>query len=161
MWWRHDKPEQLTKALEAGYRVVLTPRRPMYADFIQFGAHKVGRQWNGYNTVETVYAFPDAINSRLKGYEKQVLGMQMSMWTERVADRKRLDYMLFPRLIALAEAAWTTADSKEVTLFMQRLPFFFRYLDTLGIYYFNPLDPNSRPEPTAPEQKESDVIGNG
>ncbi len=58
MWWRHDRQHQLVKALENGYRVILTPRRPMYADFTQFGAHKVGRQWAGYNTIENLYNFP-------------------------------------------------------------------------------------------------------
>lgn len=45
MWWRHDRKHQLVKALENGYRVIMTPRRPLYADFIQYGGHKVGRVW--------------------------------------------------------------------------------------------------------------------
>ena len=36
MWWRHDRKHQLVKALENGYRVIMTPRRPLYADFIQY-----------------------------------------------------------------------------------------------------------------------------
>ncbi|WP_455672459.1 beta-N-acetylhexosaminidase [Phocaeicola sp.] len=159
MWWRHDRQHQLVKALENGYRVILTPRRPMYADFIQFGAHKVGRQWNGYNPIENLYSFPEPISHLMKGYEDQVLGMQMSLWTERVADSKRLDFMTFPRLIALAEAAWTPEKAKECSLFMQRLPHFLEYLDTLGIYYFNPFNPMEREEPTAPEKE--DVLQNG
>ncbi|ECC9859834.1 beta-hexosaminidase, partial [Salmonella enterica subsp. enterica] len=35
MWWRHDRKYQLLKALEQGYQVVLTPRRPLYGDFVQ------------------------------------------------------------------------------------------------------------------------------
>lgn len=159
MWWRHDKDYQLLKALKEGYRVIMTPRRPMYADFIQFGSHKTGRQWNGYNTIENVYAFPEPVSYLLKGYEKQVMGMQMSLWTERVADEKRLDFMTFPRLIALAEAAWTPEKRKECSVFLQRLPSFLEYLDDLGIYYFNPLNPQEREEPTAPEK--DDVLQNG
>ena len=41
MWWRHDRKHQLVKALENGYRVIMTPRRPLYADFVQYGGHKV------------------------------------------------------------------------------------------------------------------------
>lgn len=159
MWWRHDKRDQLSKALKAGYRVILTPRRPMYADFIQFGSHRVGRQWSGYNVIENIYQFPEPILHLTKGYEKQVMGMQMSLWTERVADEKRLDFMTFPRLVALAEAAWTVETRKECSLFMQRLPYFLRYLDSLGIYYFNPLNPQERAEPGAPEKE--DVLQNG
>lgn len=159
MWWRHDREHQLVKALENGYRVILTPRRPMYADFIQFGSHKIGRQWNGYNPIENVYHFPEPLSHLIKEYKDQILGVQMSLWTEHIADGKRLDYMTFPRLIALAEAAWTPEKVKECSLFMQRLPVFLEFLDTLGIYYFNPLNPQERVEPTAPEKE--DILQNG
>lgn len=159
MWWRHDKRDQLLKALERGYRVILTPRKPLYADFTQFGAHKVGRQWNGYNTIESLYAFPVPVSHLIEGYNNQILGMQMSAWTERIADGRRLDFMTFPRLVALAEAAWTNENVKECSLFMQRLPLYLDYLDSLGIYYFNPLNPSERTEPTAPEKK--DELQNG
>jgi len=87
------------------------------------------------------------------------MGMQMSLWTERVADFKRLDFMVFPRLIALAEAAWTPEKAKECSMFMQRLPYFLKYLDSMDIYYFNPLNPTEREEPGAPEKE--DVLQNG
>lgn len=159
MWWRHDRQHQLVKALENGYRVIMTPRRPLYADFVQYGAHKVGRVWGGYNTIEDIYRFPDPIIHLTKNYEDQIMGMQFSMWTERVADKKRLDFMAFPRLAAVAESAWTPAKAKECSQFMQKLPFFLQYLDTLGIYYFNPFNPASTPEPSAPEKE--DVLQNG
>ena len=159
MWWRHDRKHQLVKALENGYRVIMTPRRPLYADFVQYGTHKVGRLWNGYNTIEDIYRFPDPIIHLTKDYEDQVMGMQFSLWTERVADLKRLDYMAFPRLVAVAESAWTPAKAKECSLFMKKLPFFLPYLDSLGIYYFNPFNPSSTPEPDAPEK--DDVLQNG
>lgn len=159
MWWRHDRKHQLVKALENGFRVIMTPRRPLYADFVQYGAHKVGRLWNGYNPVEDIYRFPDPIIHLTKDYEDQVMGMQFSLWTERVADTKRLDYMTFPRLAAVAESAWTPAKAKESSLFMKKLPYFLQYLHTFGIYYFNPFDPDSTPEPDAPEKE--DVLQNG
>ncbi|MDL2254952.1 beta-N-acetylhexosaminidase [Parabacteroides sp. OttesenSCG-928-K15] len=159
MWWRHDKPSQLVKALEQGFRVIMTPRRPLYGDFVQYGTHKVGRLWNGYNPIEYIYQFPDPIIHLTKNYEEQIMGMQMSMWTERIADPKRLDFMVFPRLTAVAESAWTPAKAKESSLFMKKLPVFLEYLDTLGIYYFNPFQPDARPEPTAPEKE--DELQNG
>ena len=87
------------------------------------------------------------------------MGLQFSMWTERVADAKRLDFMAFPRLAAVAESAWTLAKRKEYSLFMQKLPKFLETLDELGIYYFNPFCPDSTPEPDAPDKE--DVLKNG
>lgn len=159
MWWRHDRKHQLVKALENGFRVIMTPRRPLYADFVQHGSHKVGRVWDGYNPIEDIYRFPDPIIHLTKNYEDQVLGMQFSLWTERVADTKRLDFMVFPRLVAVAESAWTPAKAKESSSFMRKLPYFLQYLDSLGIYYFNPFDPSATPEPDAPAKE--DVLQNG
>jgi len=159
MWWRHDRKHQLVKALENGYQVIMTPRRPFYADFVQYGEHNVGRLWNGYNTIEDVYRFPEPIIHLTKDYEDQVMGLQFSLWTERVADTKRLDFMTFPRLVAVAEDGWTPAKEKECSLFMKKLPYFLDYLKTLGIYYFDPFNPASTPEPDAPAKE--DVLQNG
>ncbi|MDY3070288.1 MAG: beta-N-acetylhexosaminidase [Parabacteroides sp.] len=159
MWWRHDRKHQLVKALENGYRVIMTPRRPFYGDFIQYGSHKVGRVWNGYNPIEDVYNFPQPVENLLSGYEDQIIGIQYSLWTERIADKKRLDFMAFPRLIAVAEAGWTAGKNKNVSLFMQKLPYFLSYLKDLGIYFFNPFEPSSTPEPSAPEK--DDVLKDG
>ena len=137
----------------------MTPRRPLYADFIQHGSHKVGRVWGGYNPLEDIHRFPAPITNLTQGYDDQVMGMQFSLWTERVADPRRLDYMTFPRLIAVAESAWTPAGAKDYSLFMQRLPAILKMLDAKGIYYFNPFDPASTPEPGAPDK--DDVLKNG
>ena len=94
-----------------------------------------------------------------QGYEKQILGLQFNLWTERVADVKRLDFMTFPRLIAVAEAGWTPVNVKETSVFMQKLPSYLELLDELGIYYFNPFNPDSTPEPGAPDK--DDVLKNG
>lgn len=159
LWWRHDRPQQLKKALEKGYRVILSPRRPLYADFVQHENHKVGRRWNGFNPIEDIYRFPESIAQLIDGYEGQIMGLQFSLWTERVADAKRMDFMTFPRLAAVSEAAWTGSEQKKVEGFMKKLPLFLQYLDTKGIYYFNPFKPESTPEPDAPDKE--DILKNG
>lgn len=159
MWWRHDKPEQLEKALAQGYRVILTPRRPFYFDFVQHDSHKIGRRWNGFNPIEQVCNFPDTLQSVLQGKEKQLMGLQMSVWTERIADGKRLDFMIFPRIAGVAEAAWTPLDVKSPEKLMKKLPFYLEYLDASGIYYFDPFRPDRHAEPWGPSK--ADVLQNG
>ncbi|MDR2915445.1 MAG: beta-N-acetylhexosaminidase [Tannerella sp.] len=160
MWWRHDRRYQFAKALELGFDVIMTPRRPLYGDFVQYGSHRIGRLWGGYDPIEDIYQFPEPVVHLMKNYEDQVMGLQMSMWTERIADEKRLDYMVFPRLSAVAESGWTPAKSKEYSLFMQKLPLFLEYLHDRNIYYFNPFDPDVRLEPAEPKRKE-DVLQDG
>lgn len=158
MWWRHDRKYQLVKALEQGYRVIMTPRLPMYGDFVQNYDHRVGR-YEDANTLDKVYAFPEPIWNLALNYENQIMGLQCSMWTEQIADGKRLDYMTFPRLIAVAEAAWTLPRNKNYGRFWQKLPAFLNWLNQLGIYYYNPLHPEARPEPTRPDRE--DELKNG
>lgn len=113
MWWRHDRRYQLLKALESGYRVIMTPRRPMYGDFVQYSTHNVGRYWDGYNPIEDVFSFPRSIEHLFKGYESQIMGMQYSLWTERVADVKRLDFMDLSTSYCTCRGAWTPAGRKD------------------------------------------------
>ena len=158
MWWRHDRKYQLVKALERGYKVIMTPLLPMYGDFVQYPTHRMGR-WDGYNMLEDVYRFPEPLINLVQGYEKQILGIQYSMWTERIVDKKRLDFMTFPRLLAVAEAAWTPVGKKSYGMFLRKLPYYLDLLSESGIYYFNLFDPSSTPEPFAPDKE--DTLKNG
>lgn len=158
MWWRHDRKYQLVKALERGYKVVMTPRLPLYGDFVQYPTHTVGR-YEQYNLLEDVYCFPEPIMNLAEGYEEQILGIQYSVWSERIDKGKRLDFMTFPRLFAVAESAWTPAIRKNIGMFLKKLPIYLSRLDKLGVYYFNPFNPPSTPEPSAPDKQ--DVLKNG
>ena len=67
--------------------------------------------------------------------------------------------MTFPRLIALAESAWTSSKEKDWSRFCMRLPSFLEYLKEQGIYYFDVIHPRETPEPGGPEK--ADVLQNG
>lgn len=162
MWWRHDKPELLTQALDKGFDIILTPRIPCYFDFVQDDSHKIGRRWAGdFNELEAVYNFSGNISKLISSHPKQVLGMQANVWTERIKDKKRLDFMTYPRLMAIAENAWS--DNKAANLnyneFENRVKIFLKYLDQFNINYFNPFNKNSTPEPWGPDRQ--DVLADG
>lgn len=160
MWWRHDKPELLTQALDKGFDIVLCPRIPCYFDFVQDANHTIGRRWDGnFSPLETVYSFPQNINTLIDKQLTQILGLQANMWTERVQDKKRLDFMIFPRLLAIAEDAWTEYQMKNYTDFEIRVKTFIQYLNKWGINYYNVFDPDSTLEPYGPEKE--DVITEG
>ena len=85
--------------------------------------------------------------------EKQILGIQANLWTERVHNLKRFDYMTYPMLSAIAEASWTHMENKSYDNYMQSLKEHLARYDAWGIDYFNPFDPALIPEPLWPEQK--------
>jgi hexosaminidase len=160
MWWRHDRPAELRRALNGGYSTVLCPRRPLYFDFIQHASHKWGRVWNGFCPLEDVYNFPDkdletwGIDT---GREKFIAGVQANVWTERIHTPQRLDFMLFPRLCAVAEAGWTQAAQKDYSNFSRRMEAAYEYMDSLNIYYFDPRRPDRHPEPAGAVQGQKDI----
>ncbi len=148
MWWRHDQTNKLEAALNGNYNVVLCPRIPLYFDFDQDESHQYGRKWGGaYSPIEMGYAFPPDTLLNLATNQDLVKGIQANIWTERIDDITRLDYMTHPRLSALAEAAWTKKENKNYDDFKERLKPMLSYFDDLGIYYYNPFEPELTPEP--------------
>lgn len=146
-WWRQNIPSQLRLALQKKFQVVLCPRLPLYLDFVQDKTNLSGRKWIGqFNSTDDIYNFPDRQIPANELYSPQILGVQANLWTELVGSEKRLDYMLFPRIAALAEAAWTDAASKDEASFNERLKANFSLFDHDGIYYYNPFDPAMHPE---------------
>lgn len=146
-WWRQDKPEQLELCLNNGYPTVLCPRLPFYFDFVQHEEHKYGRKWNKlYNPIENVYRFDISSLKNLQQYEGQILGVNANLWTETVHTEDRLDFLVFPRIAALAELAWTNDNRKNYDNFLHQLKNHLKWYKEAGIYYFDPFN-NSNPEP--------------
>ncbi|HVW97418.1 MAG TPA: beta-N-acetylhexosaminidase [Mucilaginibacter sp.] len=146
-WWRQNVPSQLQLAIQKKYKVVLCPRLPLYFDFVQDKNHVSGRKWiSSFNSVGSVYNFPYPEFPQDELQSGQILGIQANVWTELIGSEKRLDYMIFPRIAALAEAAWTDSARKNETSFNERLRADFALFDKAGIYYYNAFDPAAHPE---------------
>ncbi|MFV0506715.1 MAG: beta-N-acetylhexosaminidase [Bacteroidales bacterium] len=155
MWWRHDKKHLLKNAVDKQYQVIMCPRRPLYFDFVQHDSHKDGRRWDGFCPIEDVYAFP---NNEMAGGESYksplVLGLQANVWTEVIHTRARLEFMTFPRLSAISEAAWTEDANKDIVNFNNRLKRMFKLYDKVGISYFNIFNTESSTEVRGPKKEE-------
>jgi hexosaminidase len=136
-WWRHDKRPVLRAALDAGYPVVLCPRRPCYFDFVQHASHKNGRRWGGFNSLDEVYKFPAGLGLSAADQPK-VLGIQACLWTETTVTQARRDFLTWPRLIALAESAWTPEARKDYASFTARLPCHLAGLKERGLGFYDP-----------------------
>ena len=152
MWWRHDKPEELQKALDMGYKTVLCPRIPLYFDFVQHDSHTSGRRWAGdFVTLEKAQNFNVSYASYLANYPDQIVGIQANLWSETFDTKERLLYMTFPRIAALAEAAWAKQTGSYDDFLKRLIPSFGLY-QKMGIPFFNPINPDSTPEIKGPEK---------
>lgn len=111
MAWR--APEVGVKLASEGYDVVMTPGQAYYLDMVQDEAwQEPGASWAGTvppkhtYTYEAVGEFPESLKSHLKG-------VQACIWTENFISRDFFNRLVFPRLPAVAEAAWTPRANKD------------------------------------------------
>lgn len=146
-WWRQERPEQLKNALDKGYKVVLCPRFPFYLDFVQDSTHISGRRWgNEFNPLRRVYEFNMSNYPEIKDNNRsQIIGFQANQWTEVIKSAERLHFMTFPRLLAMAEAAWSDPEKKDFAGFEKRLTKFIPLLQQQGLYVME--STKTTPEP--------------
>lgn len=161
LWWRHDKPEELRKALDKGFHTILCPRIPLYFDFVQDSTHTIGRKWQSdFVPIESVYRFPSAELMRSPNAGKLIEGIQANLWTEALSTDEHIEYMLFPRITALAESAWSDPRRKDYVKFTKRLTSHLQLFAKAGLYYFDPFKPNRFPEYFGPVQRTNTYISN-
>jgi hexosaminidase len=149
MWWRHDKQSGLDSALSKGFKVILCPRIPCYFDFVQHSSHRIGRRSRGkHSDLPGIHAFPDDLIGKYSASQRsQIMGIQACVWTEKIKDVKRLEFMILPRMAGLAEAAWTQKAEKDYKDFLERLGSHLTYYKRWGTYYFDPFNPKAVKEP--------------
>ncbi|MFW5835471.1 MAG: beta-N-acetylhexosaminidase [bacterium] len=147
-WWRHDQPEQLKLSLENGHKTVICPRLPFYFDFVQNEDHRFGRKWGGrFNELQDVYEFSLSGLGIDEEQRSLVLGFQGNVWTETINNEQRLDFLLYPRIAALAETVWCAEGRKDYGDFLSRLKSHLNLYRDHSIYFYNPFDENEYPEP--------------
>lgn len=103
--------------------------------------------------MEDVYNFNAA---GFAGNEQElslIEGIQANLWTETVPDQVRLDFLLFPRLAALAESAWTKQKDKNLEAFKFRLKSHINLYNQAGLYYYDPFQPAQHPETPVKRKK--------
>ncbi|WP_413674543.1 beta-N-acetylhexosaminidase [Massilia cellulosiltytica] len=114
------------KAAGAGHDVVMTPERETYFDFYQADPKSPGfREPMGVRDVTTlarVYAYDPLPAALPASQARRVLGSQAQLWTEYMATPRDVEYMAWPRLVALAEGLWTPKALKDYAGFEARMP---------------------------------------
>ena len=123
------------KALAQGNPIVLTS--DCYIDNYQ-GLPDYEPQANGgYLPLKKLYNY-DLEKEALADVsveKSKVLGTQANLWAEHVGSTEHSEYMLFPRLLALAEISWTNDNLKDWDSFMRRTQHFMQRMDMMGIHY--------------------------
>lgn len=124
------------EAAKMKHPVVMTPGSPLYFDHYQAGPAGEPIAFGGFNPLKKVYAY-DPIPQELRNteYAGYVLGAQANLWTESIETREHLEYMLLPRMMALAEVVWSAPEAKNWVDFRTRLEAHFTGLAQKGLRF--------------------------
>jgi hexosaminidase len=122
-------------AARQGHDVIMSPVDHAYFDYYQGDAAGEPLAIGGFLPLERVYAFEPVPDVLTAPQSRHILGAQGNLWTEYITTPEHLEYMLLPRLLALAEVAWTPRDSRSWASFQARLPRALAQLDRLGANY--------------------------
>ena len=122
MAWRSARKGY--EAARAGHDVIMTP-----VDFTYLsnrGLYSLGGD-RSIKKALSLNVCPDTLDESAR---KHIKGVQGCIWTERVLDPQRCEWLLLPRLAAIAEVGWH-ADKREEDAFMSRVYNMMRVYDAL------------------------------
>ncbi|MCL2443615.1 MAG: family 20 glycosylhydrolase, partial [Treponema sp.] len=139
MSWRGNEGGNHASSL--GHNVIMSPSTEgCYLDYVHTNTpEEIGRTY-AVSTVYSGYSMDPVTPQMTEKEAAFVLGGQCNLWSEVIYAGKIAEYMIFPRLCAIAEAVWTPRENKNFEDFSQRLKTHQKRLDILGInQYRGPL----------------------
>ena len=126
-----------------GLKEILTKKHPTviasgtsyYFDHYQSLSEQEPEAWGGFSPLKQVYDLEPVSSKIDANLQKQILGIQGQVWTEYMPTPKHIEYMLLPRMLALAESAWTLPQNKEWKRFANATLHQFKKYEKKGINY--------------------------
>lgn len=123
------------QAAKQGHYTIMTPTTFCYFDYYQSAGGNEPVAIGGFLPLDKVFQFKGISSSEeFIGLQEYMLGGQANLWTEYIGDLKHLEYMAYPRLIALAENLWNS-ESIPYLNFLENLASKIHLLDSLKVNY--------------------------
>ena len=128
-------------AAKQNHNVIMTPSSSgLYFDHAQARSDLEPLSIGGFTPLLKTYQYNPTPAALTPAQNKYILGVQANMWTEYIATEKKAEYMLLPRLLALAEVAWTPLANKNFTDFSEtRIPRHLAWFDKNNFNYRVPV----------------------
>ena len=123
MWWRSAEKEVVDKVTANGNRVIMCPNYDFYLDYAEAGS-----------SLKRIYDSRMNFDDLTDAQKAKILGLQGNIWGEFIPSREWMQYMAFPRLLAVAETGWSKQGSGYED-FRNRMIGQFDRLDRLNVNY--------------------------
>ena len=132
-WWRKDRPQVLDAAIRSGHDVVLSPVDELYLDYPQ-ALGEPGAPWegndNGPTSTAKILSWEPVPQPYTRDEIRHIRGVEAALWTEFIRSERYMQFMLYPRLFAVADVAWRPAAPEKIPDFQSRVQ---AYLERLRV----------------------------
>lgn len=135
MSWRGT--EGGLKAVKSGHRAIMTPGEFCYFDTYQDAPHSLPEAIGGYLPLAKAYSYNPVPENMTPEEAKLIYGVQANMWAEYITTDEHAEMMIYPRLLALAEVAWSAPEVKNYDNFRLRA---LKAVDELKAKGYHPFD---------------------
>jgi hexosaminidase len=133
MSWRGMKGG--IEAAKSKHDVIMTPTDYVYFDYGQGDPAYEPLNIGSYVPLAKVYSFEPVPKELTADEAKYIIGGQANIWTEYIKTASHVEYMAFPRMLALSEVLWSRAEDRNYADFQRRLVAHLPYLDAQGVNY--------------------------
>lgn len=129
MSWRGESGG--IEAAKQKHNVIMNPEQVLYLDYNQGYSPNEPLTIGRLTTVEKMYNYnPTPVDSLTVEEQKYIIGVQSNLWSEYLTSPAKLNYMIYPRVFALAEIAWTEPKNKNYNHFiLNQIPYHLEKLE--------------------------------
>jgi hexosaminidase len=113
----------------------MTPTDFVYFDYGQGDPAYEPLNIGSYVPLEKVYSFEPVPKELSADEAKYIIGGQANIWTEYIKTTAHIEYMAFPRMLALSEVLWSRVENRDYSDFLRRLNAHLPRLDAQGVNY--------------------------
>jgi hexosaminidase len=129
------KSDSATAALQYGAKLIMSPAKRVYIDMKYTPATELGLKWAAYIEVRDAYDWDPA--TYMTGVnETNIVGVEAALWSETIRNITAAEYLVMPRLPAIAEVGWTPQRGREWENFRVRLSTHAPRWNYLGVNYY-------------------------
>lgn len=132
-YWTRAEYAKMGK--DKGAKLIMSPSKRVYLDMQYDSNTRIGLNWAAYIEVDDAYNWdPATLEPGITAAD--IVGVEAPLWSETIVNRQDIEYLLFPRITAIAEVAWTPADLRNLDNYKSRLAQQEGRLKKLGINYY-------------------------
>jgi hexosaminidase len=131
MSWRGESGG--VEAAKQKHNVIMTPGSHCYFDHYQSLDPGDPIAIGGYTSLEKVFNYKPVPEELSISQSKYILGAQANLWSEYFTTTSQVEYMAYPRAIALSEVLWTNSAKRDFSNFIKRIIPHHRYLKQNGV----------------------------